>query len=81
MVGDWGRLFAECPFAFLPENISRSESGFIVNVGYDDENNISDARVAARRDALPHQSGVARAGRLFAACRATEEAEKRKWSE
>ena len=48
-----------------------SESGFIANVGYDDENNISDARVAARRDALPHQSEVARVGRLFAACRAT----------
>ena len=27
------------------KNISRSEFGFIANVGYDDENNISDARL------------------------------------
>ena len=77
----WGRRCGECPFAFSPQRISRSESGFIANVGYDDENNISDARVAARRDASPRQSDVARAGRLFAACRATGKAEKRKWSE
>ena len=68
----WGRRCGECPFEYTPQRISRSESGFIVNVGYDDENNISDARVAARRDASPRQSDVARAGRLFAACRATE---------
>ena len=67
----WGRRCGECPFAFSPQRISRSESGFIANVVYDNENNISAARVAARRDALPHQSDVARAGRLFAACRAT----------
>ena len=63
----WGRRCGECPFAFSPQRISRSESGFIANVGYDDENNISDARVADRRDASPQQSDVARAGRLFAA--------------
>ena len=67
----WGRLFAEWPF----ERISRSEFGFIANVGYDDENNISDARLAVLRDASPRQSDVARAGRLFAAWRATGKTE------
>ena len=71
----WGRRCGEWPFAFSPQRISRSESGFIANVGYDDENNISDARAAARRDASPRQSDVARAGRLFAAWRATEKTE------
>ena len=40
----WGRRCGECPFAFSPQRISRSESGFIANVGYYDENNIPDAR-------------------------------------
>ena len=71
----WGRRCGECPFEYTPQRISRSESGFIANVGYDDENNMSDARVAARRDALPRQSDVARAGRLFAAWRATGKTE------
>ena len=61
----WGRRCGECPFAFSPQRISRSESGFIANVGYDDENNISDARVAARRDASPRQSDVAKGGEAF----------------
>ena len=71
----WGRRCGECPFAFSPQRISRSEFGFIANVGYDDENNISDARLAVLRDASPRQSDVARAGRLFAAWRATGKTE------
>ena len=35
MVGDWGRLFAEWPFAYTPQRISRSEFGFMANVCYD----------------------------------------------
>ena len=44
----WGRRCGEWPFAFLPRNISRSESGFIANVCYDDEKNLSDARQTGR---------------------------------
>ena len=34
---------------FSPQRISRSESGFIANVGCDDENNIPDARRVGRQ--------------------------------
>ena len=65
MVGDWGRRCGEWPFAFSPQRISRSESGFIANVCYEDENNISDARLAVLRDASPRQSDEAKGGEAF----------------
>ena len=44
----WGRRCGECPIRFPPQNILRSEFGFIANVGYDDDKNLSDARQTGR---------------------------------
>ena len=60
-----GGVGTNVPFAFWPQNISQSESGYIANVGYDGENNILDARLAVQRDASPRQSDEAKGGEAF----------------